>query len=92
MNILILVICMGFITSLFMICLIMICLKYNYYTDIILFFDGNNRNIIVPRRNISNVITTPKKEIELIPMKKYVVIQSPYQQFSIGIEVEQLSI
>lgn len=70
-------------------CLIMLCVKYNYYTNIILFFtEYNNRNAILPIRNISNIPVKTKKDIELTPMKKYVVIQSPDQQFSIGIEVE----
>ena len=91
--IIILAICMG-TSSLSMFCLIMLCIKYNYYTDIILFLTENNRNVIAPppRRNMSTINVKPKKEIELIPIKKYVVIQSPDQQFSIGVEIEPLSI
>ena len=93
MNIFILAICMGIISSLFMFCILILCVKYNYYTDIILFFtEDNNTNDILPIRNTSNPVRRPKKEIELTPMKKYVVIQSPDQHFSIGIEVESLSI
>ena len=93
MNIFILAICMGIISSLSMSCLLILCVKHNYYTDIILFFtEDNNTNDILPIRNTSNPVRRPKKEIELTPMKKYVVIQSPDQHFSIGIEVESLSI
>ena len=84
---------MGIISSLSMSCLLILCVKHNYYTDIILFFtEDNNRNDILPIRNISNSVRKPKKEIELTPMRKYVVIQSPDQHVSIGIEVESLSI
>ena len=91
MNISILAICLGIIFSLCITYIIFLFVKYNYYKDIILFFNGNNSNTITPISNISN-ITTHKKEIELTPMKKYIVIQSPNQQFSIGIEVQPLSI
>ena len=92
MNNIILAICMGTISSLCVFCLIMLCVEYNYYTDIILFLTENNRNVIapLPRRNMSNINVKSKKEIELIPIKKYVVVQSPDQQFSIGVEVESL--
>ena len=92
MNIILLIICLGTVSFLSMSCLIILCVKYNYYTDIMLFFSDNNRNVIVPMRNMQNITVKPKKEIELTPMKKYVVIQSPDQQFSIGIEVEPLDI
>ena len=91
MNIILFIICLGTISFLSMSCLIILCVKYNYYTDIMLFFSDNDRNV-VPMRNIHNITVKPKKEIELTPMKKYVVIQSPDQQFSIGIEVEPLNI
>ena len=93
MNIYLLAICLGILSSLSMFCIIILCVKHKYYKDIILFFiEDNNRDNILPIRNISNINVRPKKEVELIPMNKYVVVQSPDQKFSIGIEVEPLSI
>ena len=93
MNIFLLATCLRMLLSLSMSCIVILCIKYNYYTDIILFFMGNNRNNILPVRNVSNITSVRlKKEIEMIYMNKYVVIQSPDQQISIGIEVEPLSI
>ena len=73
-------------------CIIILYVKHKYYTDIILFFIEDNRDNILPIRNITNINVRPKKEVELTHMKKYVVVQSPDQQFSIGIEIEPLSI
>jgi hypothetical protein len=96
MNIFLLAICLGILSSLSMFCIIILCVKHKYYTDIILFFieddRDNNRDNILPIRNITNINVRPKKEVELTHMKKYVVVQSPDQQFSIGVEIEPLSI
>ena len=87
MNIIVLIICY------YIIFVIILSVKL-YESNIMSFFSGNNRNVIVPVRNIIVPIENAqlKKEIELTPMKKYVIIQSPDQHFSIGIEVEPLNI
>ena len=68
----------------------------NLYNDIYRYITNTtySSNVIRPIRRNMHITTynQPKKEIELIPIKKYVVIQSPDQQFSIGVEVEPLSI
>ena len=83
MIIFIIAISMGILLSLFTACIILLYIQ-TYYSYI---YSRNNRNNILPIRNISSVAVKPKKEIELIPMKKYVVIQNPDQQFSIGVGV-----
>jgi len=83
MYIIIIAISMGLLLSLLMACLILLCVQYNYYQGNLL--NGRNNQNILPIRNIPNVTVKPKKEIELIPMKKYVFIQNPDQQISIGI-------
>ena len=87
MNIILMIICLGTISFLLLSCLIILGVKL-YESDIMSFFN-NNRNMIVPVRNVIVPIgnVKPKKEIEMILIKKYVVVQSPEQQFSIGIEV-----
>jgi len=85
MNIILMIICLGTISFLLLSCLIILGVKL-YESDIMSFFKDDNRSVIVPIGNIK-----PKKEIEMISIKKYVVVQSPEQQFSIGIEVESLN-
>ena len=93
MNNILLIICLGTISFLSLSCLIILYVRL-YESDIMSFFNNNNRNMIVPVRNVIVPIgnVKSKKEIELTPMKKYVVIQSPDQHFSIGIEVEPINI
>jgi len=80
MIVFIIAISMGILLSLFTACIILLYIQ-TYYSYI---YSRNNRNNILP---ISSVAVKPKKEIELIPMKKYIVIQNPDQQFSIGVGV-----
>lgn len=86
MIIFIIAISLGILLSLFTACIILIYIQ-TYYSYFYSRNNRNNRNNILPIRNISSVTVKPKKEIELIPMKKYVVIQNPDQQFSIGVGV-----
>tara|TARA_Y200000002_G_C22552539_1_gene608864 strand:+ start:693 stop:989 length:297 start_codon:yes stop_codon:yes gene_type:complete len=92
----ILVICITLSSILMSIYLAYVCISNNLYNDIYRYITNTtySSNVIRPIRRNMHITTynQPKKEIELIPIKKYVVIQSPDQQFSIGVEVEPLSI
>ena len=98
-KIIILVICLTIISLGSMVYLIYFCISNNLYTDIYNFVNNitTSNNMILPEENYQRYMPTRyqnniKKEIELVPMKNYVVIQSPEQHFSIGFEIEPLTI